>query len=259
MDLLIRNLGLNQDIEPCIRPRFSSEEHIKVLLFHAIDCSGGSSKTNVGHLVLAAGTGTATEMNPDLVLIVAAGLFQLANQTDHPVLGLGHGQITKLNPCTRDAALAEITRLHHQACHLKFLLEACHILLGNIGNNQVLFVGPSNPGLPFLAVLLGKVRNDPHLVAPDPASGETDSDPVKPFLDLLLDSHVIAFRVFREDKVRVPLELAVSRPLHLGNKLFRPPVCHEKLETSPRTFIPIPVVPVDHRGEVHDRQDILGP
>jgi len=88
VNLFVGDLRLNKDVELRIRPGLPSQEHVEVLLLHAIHRAGGAPESDIRQLMLAAGTGAAAKMNSDLVLIVAADLLELADQSDHPILGL---------------------------------------------------------------------------------------------------------------------------------------------------------------------------
>jgi len=65
-------------------------------------------KTNVGDLMLAAGTRTTAEMDADLFLIGSALGLKLFHEQHHAVLRLGDGQVAELHAGARDAALPEI-------------------------------------------------------------------------------------------------------------------------------------------------------
>ena len=135
MDFLVRDFGLDQCVELGVRPRLSSQEHVEVLLFDPIHRAGGATETDIRRLMLAAGAGASAEMNPDLVLVMAADLLELADQPDHPILGLADGQVAKLNARAGDAPLAEVAWFNDQAGRLEILLERGHVLLWHVGDN----------------------------------------------------------------------------------------------------------------------------
>jgi hypothetical protein len=91
-------------------PRFAeapaNEAIVRVNEFGA-DFGLGAAKTDVRNLVLAAGTRAAAEMNPDFAFVPAALRFELIDEFDHPVLGLGNGEVAKLDTRATHAGLCE--------------------------------------------------------------------------------------------------------------------------------------------------------
>ncbi len=84
-------LPFEQFVESAVLAEASAYEGVVGIDHLAVDLRAGAAETDVGDLMLAAARGAAGEVDANLVLVPAAGGFELIDKGDHAVLGLGDG------------------------------------------------------------------------------------------------------------------------------------------------------------------------
>ena len=132
MHVLRDDLAFEEFVEAAVVAEASANEAIVGIDLHAADIGLSSAKADVGNLMLAAGTRATAEVDADFSLVPTAGRFELIDERDHAVLGLGDCEIAELDAGATDAAFPEIGRLVVEAEVVHLALEVGEIFLGDV-------------------------------------------------------------------------------------------------------------------------------
>ena len=102
------DFAFQQVVETAVFAEASADEGVVGVNHLAVDLGAGAAEADVGDLMLSATGWAAGEVDADFVLVPAAVGFELIDQCDHAVLGLGDGEIAEFDAGAGDAAFAEV-------------------------------------------------------------------------------------------------------------------------------------------------------
>ena len=172
------DLPFKEFVEAAILTEASADEGVEGVDHFAVDLGSCASEADIGDLMLSAGAWATAEVDANFVFVPTGVDLELFDQFEHAVFGFAEGEVTEFDPGAADATLAEVGGIIVEAESGEISAESGQIALGNIDDEEILFIGEADLILLGSAIFGGDFADFGEDAGADAATGKANADPI---------------------------------------------------------------------------------